>query len=85
MELKIIKLRDRFPAEMFELLDELKSYGAPPFKDDDPLYNREPWPKLGTTGEYGDGWYWWSVPMILEYVTKEEMLQAIAEMKGAQK
>ncbi len=80
MELRVIKLRDRFPAEMFQLLEEIQSFGAPPFKEDDPLFDRAPWPKFGADGERG--WGWWSVPMILEHVTKEEMLQALAELKG---
>jgi len=68
---------------MFELLDEIESYGSPPFKEDDPLYYRAPWPKFGTPLDSAR-WAWWSIPLILENVTKEEMLQALSELKGEQ-
>lgn len=83
MSFQYIPLRDRFPAEMFELLDEVRACGTPPFKENDPEYDKAPWPKFGTFDEEY-GWGWWSTPAILEEVTKEEMLLALAEIKDKQ-
>lgn len=74
------KGRSASEQEMLDMIHEIKSHVEPPYKDDDPYFQRDPWSKLGwVSSGVCMAWRWYWDTVILEDATKQDLLSALAE------
>ena len=66
------------------LIQRVKSHGLPPYREDDPYYERQPWKKFGCiSSDLGGVWRWYDTDVIInEYnLTTEDIVLAEQEIE----